>query len=44
MALKMDIPSNTRNDPIIMHPFEEVGVYGFAHVGQSVDKPCPINN
>ena len=37
---------------IIMPPFEEVGVYCFAHVGPSVgrkvrlsiDKPCPINN
>ena len=37
---------------LIMPPFEEVGVYCFAHfgpsVGQSVylsvDKPCPINN
>ena len=33
---------------IIPPPFEEVGVYCFAHVGRSVrpsvDKHCPINN
>ena len=33
---------------IIIPPFEEVGVYCFANVGQlvcwSVDKTCPINN
>ena len=28
----------------IMPPFKEMGVYCFAHVGLSVDKPCPINN
>ena len=29
---------------IIMPPFKEVGVYCFAHVSRSIDKPCPINN
>ena len=28
----------------LIMPLEEVGLYCFAHVGRSVDKPCLINN
>ena len=28
----------------IIPPLKKCGGYCFAHVGRSVDKPCPINN
>ena len=33
-----------KSEYICPSPFYEVWVYCFAHVGRSVDTPCPINN